>query len=135
MISYLQAKKILKKAQIKIEDEEISIKDSLNRVITKDVTSASDHPLDDNAAFDGFAINFNDTKNINEKNLKHFKIIGSIAAGNKPLNKKVKKFETIEIMTGGIISKPFNTIIPVEQIIFYPNKKKPKSISFKNLGC
>jgi molybdopterin molybdotransferase len=128
MISYLQAKKILKKAQIKIEDEEISIKDSLNRVITKDVTSASDHPLDDNAAFDGFAINFNDTKNINEKNLKHFKIIGSIAAGNKPLNKKVKKFETIEIMTGGIISKPFNTIIPVEQIIFYPNKKKPKSI-------
>ena len=31
-------------------------------------------------------------------------------------------------MTGGIISKPFNTIVPIEKIIFYPNKKKPQSI-------
>ena len=31
-------------------------------------------------------------------------------------------------MTGGIISKPFNTIVPIEQIIFYPNKENPQSI-------
>ena len=48
-------------------------------------------PAADNAAFDGFAINSNDTKIINKKNPKSFKIIGSIAAGNKPLNKKNKK--------------------------------------------
>ena len=128
MINYIQAKNILKKAKIKIKDEEILIKNSLNRVLAKDVNSPSDHPISDNAAFDGFAVNSNDTKNINKKNLKHFKIIGLIAAGNKPFNKKVKKFEAIEIMTGGIISRPFNTIIPIEQIIFFPNKEKPKSI-------
>ena len=128
MINYLQAKKILKKAKIKIRDEEIFINDSLNRVVSKDILSTSDYPLSDNAAFDGFAINSNDTKVVNKKNIKHFRIIGSIAAGNKPLNKKVKKFATAEIMTGGIIPKMFNTIVPIEQINFYPNKKNPKSI-------
>ena len=128
MINYQYAKKILKKAKIKIQDEEILIKDSLNRVVAKDIFSPSNHPLADNAAFDGFAVNSKDTKNLSNKNLKHFRILGSIAAGNKPFNKKIKKFDTIEIMTGGIISKPFNTIIPIEQICFHPNKKNPKSI-------
>jgi len=128
MINYQQAKNILKKAKIKIQDENILIKNSFNRVVAKDIISPSNHPLGNNAAFDGFAINSNDTKNTNKNNIKYFKIIGSIAAGTKPLIKKIKKFETVEIMTGGIISKPFNTIIPIEQIIFYPNKENPKSI-------
>ncbi len=128
MINYYQAKKILKKAKINIKDEKILIKNSLNRVISKDILSPSDYPLEDNAAFDGFAINSNDTKYINKKKPKRFKIIGSIAAGNKPLKKKIKKFETVEIMTGGIIPKIFNTIIPIEQINFFPNKQNPKFI-------
>ncbi len=128
MINYQQAKNILKKAKIKIQDEEISIKNSLNRVIAKDIISPSNHPLGDNAAFDGFAINSKDTQNLNKKNSKRFRILGSIAAGNKPFNKKVKKFDAIEVMTGGIISKPFNTIIPIEKIDFYPSKQNPKFI-------
>ena len=128
MINYDQAKKILEKAKIKIQDEEILIKNSLNRVVSKDIISPSDHPLGDNAAFDGFAINSNDTKNINKKNMEYFKIVGSVAAGTKPFNKKIKKFSAIEMMTGGIISKPFNTIVPIEKTIFYPNKEKPQSI-------
>ena len=128
MINYQQAKNILKKAKIKIQDENTLIKNSFNRVVAKDIISPSNHPLGNNAAFDGFAINSNDTKNINKNNIKYFKIIGSIAAGTKPLIKKIKKFETIEIMTGGIISKPFNTIIPIEQIIFFFNKENIKKI-------
>ena len=31
-------------------------------------------------------------------------------------------------MTGTIIQKPFDTIIPIEQIKFFPNKLKPKYI-------
>ena len=41
----------------------------------------------------------------------------------KPFKKKIKKFDTAEIMTGGIIPKGFDTIIPIEQIIFASNKK------------
>jgi molybdopterin molybdotransferase len=81
------------------------------------------YPTGDNAAFDGYAINSKDTNQIKKNSQKQFKIIGAIAAGSKPLKKKIKKFDAIEIMTGGIIPKGFDTIIPIEQIIFAPNKK------------
>jgi molybdopterin molybdotransferase len=38
----------------------------------------------DNAAFDGYAINSKDTKNLNKKKSKLFKILGTVAAGDKP---------------------------------------------------
>ena len=85
-------------------------------------------PAGDNAAFDGFAINSEDTNKLNKNKIKLFKIIGMIAAGSKPLNKKIKKFQAVEIMTGGIMPKGTNTIIPIEQIIFHPNRKNPKQI-------
>ena len=128
MISYQYSKKILKKAIIKINDENIKSTNSLNRVISKNVYSGINYPSGDNAAFDGYAINSNDSKNIKKNLPKKFKIIGLIAAGNKPLKKKVQKYDTVEIMTGGIIPKGFDTIIPIEQIIFYPNKKNKKYI-------
>ena len=128
MISYQYSKKILKKAIIKINDENIKSTNSLNRVVSKNVYSGINYPSGDNAAFDGYAINSNDTKNIKKNLPKKFKIIGLIAAGNKPLKKMVQKYDTVEIMTGGIIPKGFDTIIPIEQIIFYPNKKNKKYI-------
>ena len=64
------------------------------------------------------AINSKDTKNLNKKKNKLFKILGTIAAGDKPIKKKFKKFQTVEIMTGSIIPKGFDTIIPVEQDSF-----------------
>ena len=123
MISYQYSKRILKKATIKIKHEDIKSINSLNRVISKNVYSEINYPSEDNAAFDGYAINSNDTKNIKKNFPKKFKIIGLISAGNKPFKKKIKKYDTVEIMTGGIIPKGFDTIIPIEKIIFYPNKK------------
>ena len=123
MISYQYSKRILKKATIKIKHEDIKSINSLNRVVSKNIYSGINYPSEDNAAFDGYAINSNDTKNIKKNLPKKFKIIGLIAAGNKPFKKKIKKYDTVEIMTGGIIPKGFDTIIPIEKIIFYPNKK------------
>ena len=128
MISYQKARYILKKSKIKILNEEVLLKNSLNRVVAKNILSPSYNPSANNAAFDGFAINSNDTKNASKKNSIFFKIIGSIAAGSKPFKKKIKKNEAIEIMTGGILPKSLNTIIPIEKTIFYPNKKYPKYI-------
>ncbi len=123
MISYQDSKKILKRAIIKIKDEDINSTNSLNRVLSKNIYSNIDYPSGDNAAFDGYAINSNDTKKITKKISINFKIIGSIAAGTKPFKKKINKFEAIEIMTGGIIPKGFDTIIPIEQIILSADKK------------
>ena len=119
MISYNHSKRILKKAIIKIKDEKIKSINSLNRTVSKDIYSTINYPSGDNAAFDGYAINSNDTKNIKKNSPQKFKIIGLIAAGNRPLKKKIKKFDAAEIMTGGIVPKGFNTIIPIEQIVFF----------------
>jgi molybdopterin molybdotransferase len=96
--------------------------------VSSNIYSSIDYPAGDNAAFDGIAINSKDTKNIKKKSNQKFKIIGSIAAGVKPFKKKISKFNAVEIMTGGILPKGFDTIIPIEQIVFYPNKENKKYI-------
>ena len=128
MISYLKSKRILNKGKIKIKNESILSINSLNRVSASNIYAKFNYPSGDNAAFDGYAINSNDTKNLNKNKSKAFKIIGSISAGKKPLNKRINKYEAVEIMTGGIVPKGFDTIIPIEQIIFYSDKKNKKFI-------
>ncbi len=128
MISYKHSTKVLKKSKIFIKSETIKTNNCLNRIVAQTIKSSANNPSADNAAFDGFVINSSETKNLSKGNSRLFKILGTIAAGDKPKNKKIKKFETFEIMTGGLIPKGFNTIIPIEQIVFYPNKKNPKYI-------
>lgn len=124
MNSYLTAISKINKSNIKIDSELLSIKDALNRISSKDVITKSDYPADDNTAFDGFAINSKETKN----KLQKFKIIKTIAAGDNPNIKKVPKLSCIEVMTGVIIKKPFDTIIPIEDINFFPSKQNAKYI-------
>ncbi len=124
MNSYLTAILKLNKSNIKINSELVSIKDALNRISSKEVIAKSDYPADDNTAFDGFAINSKETKNKFQK----FKIIKTIAAGDNPNIKKVPKLSCIEVMTGAIIKKPFDTIIPIEDIKFFPSKQNAKYI-------
>ena len=124
MNSYLTAISKLNKSNIKINSELVSLKDALNRITSKEVIAKSDYPADDNTAFDGFAINSKETKNKFQK----FKIIKTIAAGDNPNIKKVPKLSCIEVMTGAIIKKPFDTIIPIEDIKFFPSKQNAKYI-------
>ncbi len=132
MKSYSQAVKILKKGKIVIANEYIKSSESLNRVCSSNVHCNVNYPSANNSSLDGYAINSSDTKNIKKNRSKTFKIIGSISAGKKPFKKKINRFEAVEIMTGGIIPKGFDTIIPIEQINFYPNKKIRKFILIKN---
>ena len=131
MISYNRAKKILRSSKIIVQNELIKSSDCLNRVAAQDVLSKSNNPAGDNAAFDGYAINSKDTNNLNKEKGRLFRIIGIVAAGDKPNKKSKQKFQTVEIMTGGLLPKGFDTIIPIEKIIFYPNKKSPKFILIK----
>ena len=124
MNSYKAALSKLNNNPLKIDSEIVSIKDTLNRISSKEVIAKSDYPADDNTAFDGFAVNSKETKNTFQK----FKILKTIAAGDSPYIKKVPKLSCIEVMTGAIIKKPFDTIIPIEDIEFFPSKKKAKYI-------
>ena len=132
MISYNQSINILKKSKILIGDEFIQSNNCINRVASENIFSKVNNPAGNNAAFDGFAIASKDTRELNKKKNELFKIIGIVAAGDKPIKSRKKKFQTVEIMTGGLLPKGFDTIIPIEQIVFYPNKKNPSHIIVNN---
>ncbi len=128
MKSYSQALKILKRSRIIFNNETIKSVNSLNRVCASNVYSNCYYPAADNSAFDGFAVNSQDTRNLNTKRGKLFEILGTIAAGNKPKIFKTKKFQTFEIMTGGLLPKGFDAIVPKENVVSHPSKKKAKYI-------
>ena len=128
MISYKEAKKILKKSKIKINDELINSSKALNRINASDIYSSVNYPAGNNAAFDGFAIRAIETNKLSKKNFKRFKILKTISAGDNPKLKKIKNLEAVEVMTGALIPKYFDTVIPIEKIIFYPNNESKKYI-------
>ena len=128
MIDYKKAQKILISSKINIKNEIILAKNSINRISAKNIYSPTNYPAGNNTAFDGYSINSKETNKASSKNIKKFKILKTLAAGDNPRIKNVKKFSTIEVMTGALISKPFDTMIPIEVIDFYPNKKNPKFI-------
>ena len=123
MINYKQAKKILIKSKIKIKDELIDSSKSINRINVLDIYSTVNYPAGTNAAFDGFAINSKETIKLNKKNTKEFMILKTISAGDNPRLNKIRKNCTVEIMTGALIPRVFDTIIPIEKIIFSKDKK------------
>ena len=95
MKSYNQAKKILSKAKLNIKDEIVDIKYALNRIVSENILSKVNYPAGDNAAFDGFVVRAQDTKKLSKKNVKNFKILGSLAAGDKPKFTNKKKFSAV----------------------------------------
>ena len=128
MIKYQKAIKIINKISLNLPDEKISTLDSLNRVCAKNILSPSKNPLSDNTAFDGFALLAKETKGLSTRKVKKFKILKSIGAGDDPKIKNYKRNSSIEIMTGGVIPKPFDSIIPVEKVKYFPSKKKSTHI-------
>ncbi len=128
MISYISALKILKNSKIKIQNEIVLSKESINRISAKNIFSPSNYPAGNNTAFDGYAVNSKDTMGLSKKNKKKFKILKTLAAGDNPNLKKIKKFHSIEVMTGALVLKPFDTVIPIETVKYYPSTQNPKFI-------
>ena len=132
MISYKLALKKLSKSKLFIKSEKIQLKDSLHRICSENIYSKYNYPAANNTALDGFALNSNETKIAKKNKIIKFKILKSIAAGDNPNINKISNYSCIEVMTGTIIKKPFNTIIPYEKSkIIKENKIKYLSIDKK----
>ncbi len=115
MISYKQAITKLKKFNLSTRSEIILSKDSLYRICSENIYSRFNYPASNNTAFDGFAIDSTQTINATKNKKIKFKILKTIAAGDNPKIKNISKNSCIEVMTGAIINKPFDTIIPYEK--------------------
>ena len=128
MINYQEALSLIDKISLKLPNEKISTLNSVNRVCAEDILSPLTNPSSNNTAFDGFAVIAKETEGLSSNKTKKFKILKTIAAGDDPKINNFEKNSTVEIMTGGLVHEPFDSIIPVEKVKYFPSKEKPTHI-------
>ena len=73
MITYPEAISLINKISLKLQNEKISILDSVNRICAENLLSPTTNPSSNNSAFDGFAVIAKETEGLlpqKQKNLK-----------------------------------------------------------------
>ena len=98
------------------------ILDCLEQVLGKNIFSSINVPLRDNSSMDGYAIQANDTKQISRENVV-LDVIGENQAGSI-FKGQIKQGEAVRIMTGAIIPKGADAVVPFEDTDEYKRKKQ-----------
>ncbi len=80
-------------------EETIDLRDSLGRVLARDVVSPVSLPLWDNASMDGFAVRAADVRGASPDRPRTMRVIETIAAGQRG-SRAVGSGEAARIMTG-----------------------------------
>jgi len=94
------------------ESEVVPIRESLNRILSKNIVSSLNVPTATNSAMDGYALHGND---IPKKSTSEIKVIGTAFAG-KPYQGKVGQNECVCIMTGAVMPDATDTVIIQEHV-------------------
>lgn len=111
-----EAKKIIKDLfdeLYPLKSDTVSIEDSYNHVIFKDIVSSMDLPPFNRALMDGFAVQAEDTFGASDESPKILKCIDSIEAGSFS-EKTVENGQCIEISTGAPIPDGADAVAMVE---------------------
>lgn len=100
---------------------EVELEKAVGQVLAKDLFSSEWVPSFDNSAMDGFAVDFNLTKEASPENPVKFPILDCIAAGDTSQNIS-NRTGAIEIMTGAQMpqslsnSVHFNAVVKIEDV-------------------
>lgn len=92
---------------------EISIEKALNYIAAKQISSPEPLPRFTNSAMDGFAVKWDDIKDLQLGDNIHLEVIGESAAGN-PFEGNILNNQAIRINTGAMLPDDVNTVIPIE---------------------
>jgi len=101
-----------------VDTETVALFDGLNRVLAEDIISPISVPPHDNSAMDGFA--FHGTQ-LGIGDPLELKIIGTALAG-QAWQGPVGRGECLKIMTGAIMPKGLDTVVPQEMVILNAEK-------------
>lgn len=126
MIAVAEALSLVLQHKKEYGTEEVPIMHSIGRILARDVLADRDYPAFDRVTMDGIAIN----SSAFENNISAFTILGVQAAGDMPLSLP-GNVECIEIMTGAMLPKGADTIIPYEDINIHKNIATVKAINIK----
>ncbi|WP_209328794.1 molybdopterin molybdotransferase MoeA [Lunatimonas salinarum] len=120
MITVQEAQEIILKQKLSLGIEKIPIHAASGRVLAADILADRDAPPFDRATMDGIAI---DTNHFNPGIV--YRITGMQAAG-MPQGSLLDPNDCLEVMTGAMMPKGTNGIIPYEQITIKDGLATPK---------
>ncbi|HWU33924.1 MAG TPA: gephyrin-like molybdotransferase Glp [Methylovorus sp.] len=95
------------------EQETLSVRESLGRILAEGITSPVNVPNHDNSAMDGYAVRTADNAHEGETRLK---IVGTAYAG-QPWSGTLQAGECIRIMTGAVIPAGADAVIMQERVV------------------
>lgn len=111
MITVAEADRVIEDNLKKYPSVDCLLKNAYGKILKEEVRADRDYPPFTKSLMDGIAIKAEDYTS----GLRKFEIAATIAAG-KPAEFNKKAAACVEVMTGAVVPKVFDTIIPVEQI-------------------
>ncbi len=111
MITVHEADKIIQDNLKKYTVVDVAFKSAFGRILREDIRADRDYPPFNKALMDGIAVK---TKEYLAK-IRKFDILGTVAAGEAPGVFK-KENSCVEIMTGAVVPKEYDCVIPIEEV-------------------
>ena len=95
--------------------EKVPLADTLGRTCAKNISADVDLPSFDNSAMDGYALLSSDVKAASPNTPVTLAVVGESSAGN-PFDGVVEPGESVRIMTGGMIPRGADSVVPLESV-------------------
>ncbi len=118
------AENLIHQHTISLGNELVDLDQCTGRILAESITADRDFPPFDRVTMDGIAIRYQHL----EQGGTSFRVTGVQAAGSAPLRIE-QPDEAIEIMTGAVLPRGADTIIPYEQLIISGDQQKTATLS------
>ena len=131
MISIKEALDIINSHQKLQKTETLPLNEVLNRILAEDILAPEPSPRYTNSAMDGFAVRWQDVKNVLSGKPVILTIAGESEAG-VPYTGKLQPNQAIVINTGAMLPNQADTVVPVEDVEIKNNQVVINRVSKKN---
>jgi molybdopterin molybdotransferase len=112
--------KLLKEFSV-VKAEPVALMNCRGRILAEDVRASFDLPLFTNSSMDGFAVKSDDVRHAGVDHPVELSVIADIPAG-LVVGKEIKKGQAIRIMTGAVIPKGCDAVVPIEDTNYGLNR-------------
>jgi molybdopterin molybdotransferase len=115
MINAEQALRIVRKSLEPLGKEKVKVVSACHRVLAEDIISPEPVPSFMNSSIDGFAVKAAELAHASRRTPVVLNVAGESGAGN-PYDGDIRRGQTVQVMTGGMIPRGLDSVVPVEDV-------------------